>query len=453
MDIQGQHEWQSLYKEHVAVLMERLQQSLIENKFDGVLIYSGTSPVAFRDDNPYPFKANPHFKHWLPLPEHPGCMLWITPGIKPKLFYLQPKDFWHATPPEPEGFWLTEWDINIVHSVSEIRQKLAIDWNKMAFIGEVTEELFDWPVQHINPKPLLAHLEYNRAYKTAYEQQCLRMANRRAVMGHNAAYQAWRSGKTELETHGAYLMACQLRESQLPYDSIVAFNDHSAILHYDHYLTSATAEMKSFLLDAGAVYNGYIADITRTYCAGESQVFSELIQALDLAQQKLISEIKPGISFVDLHERMHEAVAVLLNQFEIVNLPVEQIINNEITHVFFPHGLGHLIGVQTHDIGGWQKNINGEMFESHSKHPFLRLLRPLNIGVAATIEPGIYFIPMLLKTLRESEYSKWVNWPLIDKLCGFGGIRIEDTIIINHQSTENITREAFALASEIDFSL
>ncbi|MBU2704948.1 Xaa-Pro dipeptidase [Zooshikella marina] len=449
MEAQGSYDWQTLYQTHVAVLMERLQKSLNENKFDGVLIYSGTSPVAFRDDNNYPFKANPHFKHWLPLPEQPGCMLWITPGIKPILFFLQPQDFWHAAPPEPEGFWINEWDIKIVHTISEVRQQLAIDWNKIAFIGEITDDLFDWPVQHINPKTLLANLEYMRAYKTEYEQHCLKMANIRAVKGHRAAYQAWCSGKTEFETHCAYLLACQLRESQLPYDSIVAFNDHGAILHYDHYQTCASAEINSFLLDAGAVYNGYIADITRTYCADESHVFGELIQALDLALQKIISEIKPGISFVDLHEKMHEAVAVLLHQFEIVHLPVEQIMRDDITQVFFPHGLGHLIGVQTHDIGGKQRDISGEMLVAHSKHPFLRLLRPLDINVATTIEPGIYFIPMLLKRLHQSTSTKHINWALIDALCSFGGIRIEDTIIINEHGAENITRNAFKLISEL----
>jgi Xaa-Pro dipeptidase len=129
---------------------------------------------------------------------------------------------------------------------------------------------------HINPDPVVHHLHYYRAYKTNYEKVCMREANRLAVGAHRAAKEAFYAGESEYGIQQAYLAACEHMENDTPYGNIVALNENAAILHYTHFLRQKPISPKSFLIDAGASFHGYAADITRTY-AFEKNEFAELI--------------------------------------------------------------------------------------------------------------------------------------------------------------------------------
>ncbi|EDO25350.1 predicted protein, partial [Nematostella vectensis] len=200
------------------------------------------------------------------------------------------------------------------------------------------------------------------------------------------------------------------------------------------------------LVDAGAVHHGYVADITRTIAQGSS-VFDALIAGLDQAQQTLMQTIKPGVSFVDLHRAMHHAIYTLLKTHGIVrgNVSHDEADQVRISSAFFPHGLGHLLGIQVHDIGGWQHSAGGEIIAPPSEHPYLRLTRVLEQGFVVTIEPGLYFIPALLQPLKKTALGKDLDWTLVDALTPWGGIRIEDNICVTAEGIENYTRDAFAL--------
>ena len=117
-----------------------------------------------------------------------------------------------------------------------------------------------------------------------------------------------------------------------------------------------------------------------------------------------------------------------------------------ISSAFFPHGLGHLIGLQVHDVAGFARDERGGTTPKPEGHPYLRLTRSLQPGMVTTIEPGLYFIDMLLEELKSKPAAKDVAWKKVDAFRKFGGIRIEDDVVCTEGDPVNLTREAFAAA-------
>lgn len=429
----------SYYLKHLQVVAERFDEALTSQGFDSVLIYAGQPRVAFLDDNAYPYRVNPFFKYWVPVTESPKSFIFYRKGEKPRVFLFQARDFWHAQPQLPPGEWKEACDVTLIDNIASVRSALGKELENTAFLGETFPPMDEWPVAAINPQGLIDHLHFQRAVKTEWEIDNMRKANVLAARGHNAARDAFFAGKSELEINQAYLQAMKFRETQVPYNSIVALNQHGAVLHYDVYDREAPAEHRSFLIDAGAYYNGYCADITRSYAAKDG-FYAELIEAVDTAEQAIIADVKPGVSYLDLHVSMHQKIAQILAEFGFFKVDANTIYERGYTRAFFPHGLGHFIGLQVHDVGGFLKNAQGDAFERNPQHPFLRLLREVEENQVFTIEPGIYVVDQLLE---EFDGNEDFNWNRIAELRPFGGVRIEDSVRVTATGAENITRDAF----------
>lgn len=119
----------------------------------------------------------------------------------------------------------------------------------------------------------------------------------------------------------------------------------------------------------------------------------------------------------------------------------ESMVETGVTSTFFPHGMGHQIGLQVHDVGGHQANIEGDTAPPPSEHPFLRNTRTLEAGQIVTIEPGLYFIDSLLGDLKKSEQGSSIHWDKVKQFMPYGGIRIEDDIVVTSDGHRNLTRE------------
>ena len=113
-----------------------------------------------------------------------------------------------------------------------------------------------------------------------------------------------------------------------------------------------------------------------------------------------------------------------------------------LSSVFYPHGLGHFLGLQTHDVAGLIDN-DANPIPRPEGHPFLRLTRVLEPGNVLTIEPGLYFIEPLLRGWRETGDPSAINWDTVDELAPFGGVRIEDNVAVTKDGCDNLTRRAF----------
>lgn len=434
----------TLYKEHIAVLQARALEILQRNQLDALLIHSGELLGTFLDDYNYPFKVNPQFKAWVPVTQVPNCWLWVDGVNAPKLWFYSPVDYWHSVEPLPDSFWTHDVQVLPLAKPDDIRKQLPADLSRVAYIGYCQARALALGISadHLNPKAVIDYLHYHRAYKTGYEVACMREAQKLAVSGHRAAQEAFLSGMSEFDISMAYLTATGHRETEVPYGNIVALNEHAAILHYTTLQHQPPAEMRSFLIDAGAEYNGYAADLTRTYSAKSDNDFAALIKDLNNEQQGLIGTIKPGVRYTDYHVQMHQRIARILKTHNIVvDISEEAMVEQDLTGPFLPHGLGHPLGLQVHDVGGFQQDENGTHLAAPSQYPYLRCTRIIQPGMVLTIEPGIYFIESLLASWREGKFSKHFNWDKIEALKPFGGIRIEDNIVIHDNRIENMTRD------------
>jgi Xaa-Pro dipeptidase len=288
----------------------------------------------------------------------------------------------------------------------------------------------------------LRRLDYLRAAKTPYELVCLREANRLGALGHVAASAAFAAGASEFEIELAFLEACGLREQELPYNPIIALNASAAVLHYQVLEKDAPAERHSLLIDAGAEFAGYASDITRTY-ARTDRDFAALIARMDEMQQALCAGVRAGVDWRDVQLRAHELTAQVLRDADLIRCTPAEAVGTGVTRVFLPHGIGHLLGLEVHDVGGLMLTPEGGEIERPEGHPYLRLTRVLEPGFVVTMEPGIYFIPQLLDAARGDGRARHIDWTRVEELAQFGGIRIEDDLAVTSSGCENLTRDAF----------
>lgn len=432
----------ALFGAHVAAVCERTAAALRTCGFEALLVHSGALRPVFRDDRTYPFEANASFKVWTPLTDVPASFVHFQPGQRPRLLLHCPTDYWYKSAPLPQGYWTDCFDIVPCAGLDDARSALPRDLGRTAYLGEGFDGFAEWTVGAVNPQRLLRHLDFARAVKSPYELACLRAANRCGARGHQAAAQAFADGGSELEIALAFLAGCTQREQELPYNPIVALNENAAILHYQVLGKRRPPVSRSLLIDAGAAFAGYASDITRTYAVEGD--FAELVQRMDLLQQTLCANVKAGVDWREVHLHAHQLLAEVLRDANLITCSAEEALAKAVTQVFLPHGIGHLLGLQVHDAGGFMRSPDGGDIERPEGHPFLRLTRTLEPGFVVTLEPGLYFIEPLLAAARADQRARLIRWSHVDALRPFGGIRIEDDLAVTAAGCENLTRDAFA---------
>jgi len=429
------------YKNHVAELQQHWEKALQAENYDAALIHAGSKLASFLDDYEYPFRCNPHFLWWLPLTHHHDSVLLVRPGRRPKLFYYQPDDYWHTPPADPESWWADEFEVVPVRDADAWKQVGISEWTACIGDSPALAEVVDQT--QLNPVRLINRIHLERTRKTGYEIDCLQESARLGAVAHTAAEQAFREGLSEYDIHQRYCMSIKMVDAQLPYGNIVALNEHSAVLHYQTHEQQVPENVRSFLIDAGATVHAYASDITRTYAAQEGE-FAELIAAMDTMQQQLCLSVVAGLDYRDLHLRAHMDIAGILRDFDIIRPSAEDAVASGLSAVFYPHGLGHYLGLQTHDVAGLIADADGTPIPRPEGHPFLRLTRTLEAGNVLTIEPGLYFIEPLLRKWRENGDVSAINWDRVESLAPYGGIRIEDNMVVTDGTPRNLTRDAFA---------
>ena len=430
------------YANHVATLTSKYEQILAAGQ--SVLIHSGTEHHYFGDDRAIVFQAFGHFAHWLPV-NRPDHFVLVRAGDKPRYFQVVPQDFWYDQS--------LQIDADLEPAIHE-----AFDVVRLSSIDDVAKQTELTVCDYLGPDPswaaaqgiaqaktnapaLLAPLDFARAVKAKYEIDQLRLANQQGLVGHAAAAECFLGGGSEFEIHNAFLQACSLLEYETPYTNIVGLDTNAAVLHYQHKSRTRVPNAQLLLIDAGSRINGYGSDITRTTPSQHCHpVMDSLITGIEALELEIVASVKPGVAYPTLHDQAIAGVASLLVEHGIAKVAKSELIERRLAHAFMPHGVGHLLGIQVHDVGGHQRNASGGRIEPPAHSPALRTTRMLSEDMVFTVEPGLYFIPMLLDPLRTGYAREALNWPLIDELIPSGGIRIEDNIRVTATGAENLTR-------------
>src|SRR6266403_3971259 len=420
---------------HLEAVCERSARALTASGYAGLVVHSGSLLGVFEDDRTYPFEANAPFKVWVPLQDAADCFVWFEPGAIPRLIIHQARDYWHKSADLPRAYWSRHFEVLTAGDRAGARAHLPAELSRAAYIGDALPELTSWGIGAVNPRPLMRRLDYARAVKTPYELACLREASRLGARGHLAAARAFTAGASEFEIELAFLEACGQREQELPYNPIIALNAGGAVLHYQVLDKKPPVERHSLLIDAGAEFAGYASDITRTYSWQDAD-FAALIRRMDEMQQSLCAGIRPGVDWRDVQLRAHQLTATLLRDADITSCSAEEAIATGVSSVFLPHGIGHLLGLEVHDVGGFMSSPEGGEIPRTPGHTFLRLTRVLQEGFVVTMEPGIYFIEQLLNAAKSDSRSRSIHWPREESLRRFGGIRIEDDLAVTTNGCE-----------------
>ncbi|MFW7379572.1 MAG: Xaa-Pro dipeptidase [Oligoflexus sp.] len=431
--------WKTLFTNHISTMNQRLEKVCNDLGVDSVVIGSGSSQYFFEDDQDLPFRSNHHFAHWCPHPGQ-GHLLQLKPGEKPKLLVYQPDDFWSEHQSIQASDWTESFEIQEFTDPDKIWQALEKSGRTVYHGPDV--QLAEAAGLDIDAQELLPRLNWNRSFKTEYEVACITEATQKAAKAHESAEDCFRAGGSELDIHFAYLQSLRSLDRQLPYESIVCLNEKAAILHYPNKRDHVRHGM-SLLIDSGAAYRGYACDITRTYASDKAPaLFHELLESMQKLQQKLCKMVKIGFSMADIHYQSHLSIANTLLEFGIIkNISAEDAVKEGISASFYPHGVGHMLGLLVHDVAGKQIDETGRQGEPDHRFPKLRSVRKLLPGNLVTIEPGVYFIDSLLKQQESGNFNQHFDWDLIASLRSCGGIRIEDNVLVTDGEALNITRE------------
>ncbi|XP_020495800.1 xaa-Pro dipeptidase [Labrus bergylta] len=283
-----------------------------------------------------------------------------------------------------------------------------------------------------------------RLTKTDMELEVLRYTNRISSEAHKMIMKHVRPGQKEYEMESLFQHYCYNKGGMrhTSYTCICGTGHNSSILHYGHVgapndKTIADGDM--CLFDMGGEYYCYSSDITCSFPANGKFTADQraIYEAVLKSSRDVMAAIKPGVKWTDMHRLADRVHLEELVKIGIVTGSVEDMLKVHLGSVFMPHGLGHLLGIDVHDVGGYPEGLE-RINEPGLKS--LRMGRLVQERMVLTVEPGIYFINHLLdEALANPAQSCFINNQVLARFRGFGGVRIEDDIAVTHDGIELLT--------------
>lgn len=344
---------------------------------------------------------------------------------------------WSGMPLSVDGA-MKKYDVDAVKYVGEELAKVAAGSSNLIALEEFRHSKEVLGEAKIEPK-LRAAIDEARSQKDAYEIMLLRKAGEITDNSHMAVMSALPIEKNEGHIHAEFVYHSMRQGSKFQaYDPICCSGTDCGTLHYVRNDQDLDDKLL-VLIDAGAEWQGYAADVTRTFpISGEWTTESrQIYEAVQDMHKQAMEKCSPGVSWDSLHELAHRILIERFLAYGIFqNGSVDEILAARTSVGFFPHGLGHMLGMDVHDVGG---HPNYE--DADSMFRYLRLRRNLKEGYVVTVEPGIYFNTFLLEPyLTNPAHSKYINKAVLDKYMSVGGVRIEDDVLITATGYDNLTK-------------
>uniref|UniRef100_A0A665VNX2 Xaa-Pro dipeptidase n=1 Tax=Echeneis naucrates TaxID=173247 RepID=A0A665VNX2_ECHNA len=284
----------------------------------------------------------------------------------------------------------------------------------------------------------------SRLIKTDMELEVLRYTNRISSEAHKMVMKHVKPGQTEYEMESLFQHYCYSKGGMrhTSYTCICGTGHNSSVLHYGHAGApndKLIMDGDMCLFDMGGEYYCYSSDITCSFPANGKFTSDQraIYEAVFKSSRAVMAAIKPGVKWTDMHRLADRVHLEELVKIGILNGRVEDMVKVHIGAVFMPHGLGHLLGIDVHDVGGYPEGVK-RIDEPGLKS--LRMGRLVQERMVLTVEPGIYFINHLLdQALANPAQSCFINKDVLTRFRGFGGVRIEDDIAVTADGIELLT--------------
>ncbi|KAF9115960.1 hypothetical protein BGX27_005652 [Mortierella sp. AM989] len=295
----------------------------------------------------------------------------------------------------------------------------------------------------INTEVLKDAITTARMYKSAYEIEAMRKINHISSNAHIALMKAAKKSHSEIELDALFRYeTARFGARAQAYQPIVGVGANAAILHYGRNSDSYNGNFDQLcLVDAGAEQGCYASDITRTFplsgkYSGDAKTVYEIVLQM---QNAVLAALKPGVQWEDMHRLASRIAVDGLQKAGVLKaeFSVDELLEKHIDGVFFPHGLGHMIGLDVHDVGGYPKGV--ERIQAPGLQ-YLRMRRALEAGFVVTVEPGVYFVEFILNAAKnDTAIAKYINWDVVERFAKVGGVRIEDCVVITETGIDNLT--------------
>ncbi|KAI9826314.1 MAG: hypothetical protein M1832_000231 [Thelocarpon impressellum] len=388
------------------------------------------------NDEPQPFRQRRHF-YYLSGCNVPDCALTYDLGTSELTLFIPPVDpddvIWSGLPLSAEEA-RERYDVDHVLYTDGV--DAALNKNTLVFAIEGQASKLP-PSVKAELEAVKSAIDASRVVKDDYEVALTRKANETTALAHTAVLEAVKNASNERELEALFLQRCIAAGSrEQAYHSIVAAGESAATLHYTP--NNATLEGKlNLLLDAGAEFGCYASDVTRTFPIGgkftaESRAIYDVVLKM---QEECFPLLKASVAWEEVHVKAHRVAIQGLLELGILKGDAQEIFDSRTSVAFFPHGLGHYLGMDTHDVGG-----NPNYKDGDSMFRYLRIRGRLPAGSIVTVEPGIYFCRFIIEPyLKEPKHSKHIDSARLEQFWSVGGVRIEDNVLITEGEPENLT--------------
>jgi len=413
--------------------------------YDGVIYLEAQKTIMVEDDD-----QAQHFRQRRYFFYLSGCKLpdaYITYNISQDhlTLFIPPIDpdsvIWAGLPESKEEA-LSKYDVDHVLYTNEVNAALAAfgpsqKTTVYAIPEQVSEHITFLPFKATEFTSLKTAIDECRVVKDAHEIALIRKANQISTLAHIEAAKVVTTAENEQELYGAFIGTCISHGAhEQAYHSICASGTSCSTLHYIRN-DQPLRERLNILLDAGAEYECYCADITRTFPISghftpESKTIYDIVDEMQASCFKLLHA---NVKWEDVHENAHRVAIRGLLKAGILIGDETEIFNERVSVAFMPHGLGHYLGMDTHDTGG-----HADYDDPDTMFKYLRVRGEVPAGAVITVEPGIYFCRFILDPVLENpELSKYIDQGVLDKYWTVGGVRIEDDVHITQDGYENLT--------------
>jgi len=412
---------------------------------DGVIYLEAQKTHMVEDDDQAVLFRQRRYFFYLSGCKLPDAYLIYSIPLDKLTLFIPPVDpdevIWSGLPESKEEA-LAKYNVDYVKYTNEVNAALAAygpsqSTTVYAIPEQVSDHITFLPFKATNLDSLRTAIDECRVVKDSYEVALIRKANQISTLAHIEAQKVAQHATNEEQLYGAFIGTCISNGAhEQAYHSICATGTSCATLHYvrnDQPLRNRL----NVLMDAGAEYDCYCADITRTFPLSgtftpESQTIYDIVKEM---QEVAFKMLHADVQWEDVHAATHKVAIRGLAKAGILVGEEQELFDKRVSVAFYPHGLGHYLGLDTHDTGG-----HANYADEDSMFKYLRVRGKVPAGAVITVEPGVYFCRFIIEPVLENpELSKYINKEVLERYWDVGGVRIEDDVLITEDGYDNLT--------------